>query len=58
MRIGSEFQVGIPELSESHSTSDPDSISQGSGSILVWTPNPILKEEDCKTYVHLCPPIS
>ena len=48
MRIGPEFQVAIPDLSEFHSTTDPDSMSQGSGSILVWTPNPNLKAEYCK----------
>ena len=48
MRVGSEFQVTIPDMSQFHTTSDPDSVSQGSGSILVWTPNPCLKEEDCK----------
>ena len=48
MRIGAEFQVAIPDMSEFHSTTDPDSMSQGSGSILVWTPNPNLKTEYCK----------
>ena len=48
MRIGKEFQVEIPDLSEFHSATDPNAMSQGSGSVLVWTPNPSLKEEDCK----------
>ena len=48
MRIGAEFQVAIPDMSEFHTGLDPDSVSQGSGSILVWAPNHCLKEEDCE----------
>ena len=57
MRIGTEFQADVASLS---STSDPSPLSQGSGSVLVWTPNPGLKAEDCKNqlvknaYVYIC----
>jgi hypothetical protein len=53
MRIGAEFQVAIPDMSEFHSTTDPDSMSQGSGSILVWTPNPNLKTEYLDGYLKV-----
>jgi hypothetical protein len=53
MRIGSEFQVEIPALSEFHNASDPNPLSQGSGSILVWTPNPVLKGEDLDGYLKV-----
>ena len=49
MRVGSEFQAEIPDLSEFHNTTEA---SQGSGSILVWTPNPHLRE-DCKK-IYTC----
>lgn len=57
MRIGSEFQAKIPDLSEFQNTADA---SQGSGSILVWTPNAYVKEDDRKkmqkyrhTYIYM-----
>lgn len=50
MRIGTEFQADVASLS---STSDPSPLSQGSGSVLVWTPNPGLKAEDLDGYLKI-----